>query len=338
MVDPNRLAESVRFRLDKSSHAVTAYWVRVSGDRESYLAEFSGHIGDDPIVPLIVRGPMFDNPNSVLADLVELISQNRSAFGFLASARERPPTKCAIVLLARSELSVPQASSPVNLPEWFPVSGGQTVYTVIEDLTWTADGPLNAPETSEERLCEALFSLEAAILRRLTRVHTSDHNAGNALLQLIRRQITPPEGLIDIVTGAEQFRTEVRNPSAFRPSVREGRSITARLWKVVAVSSFDQLGGPSRALASALGLFGGPLLGFHEAIVSVMSRPSNRDPTEQVRFARNLLMTTASVCQLVTAAAHADSYGSYPVALLRMLSFDLRSSMNSSENLLNILP
>lgn len=64
---------------------------------------------------------------------------------------------------------------------------------------------------------------------------------------------------------------------------------------------------------------------------------SNPEGDPNVRFARNVLVTVATSCQVLTAAAHADAYGHYPVSLLQALSFDLRRSLAGAETVIQRL-
>lgn len=288
------------------------------------------HLSGEAVVSLVVRGGLFENPNSVMVDLVELIERNRSVFTALKGSPYDAPGKWGLVLLARSELSLAQASSPVTLPEWFPVHGGRTVHTTIEDLTWTADAPLNGRESNVDEICRTLFDLEGAALSRLKAVHEFDHGLSNSLLQLIRRKSDPPESFNQILGAALNYRGEVRNPSGFRPSVKDGRSLTARLWHLVATTPADQLRGPGQALAVALNLSDKETISYHESVLSVLFRPSQRDSDLRVRFCRNLFVVVASSCRLTTAAAHSDEYSTYPIPLLRTLSQDLRRSLDST--------
>ena len=79
---------------------------------------------------------------------------------------------------------------------------------------------------------------------------------------------------------------------------------------------------PSKLLADALALPEQIDMTWHEAIPSVLGRPTGGEASVRLRFARNVLLTTGTACQLVTAAAHSDDYAHYPVVLLRALSFD----------------
>jgi hypothetical protein len=101
-----------------------------------------------------VRDARFDNANSVLADLVELLERSRDLSVGEVASRIQKKRKCGIVLIARTELTIPQAASPVMLPDWFPIARGTTTSVVIEDLTWTADAFLNGADARIDEIGE----------------------------------------------------------------------------------------------------------------------------------------------------------------------------------------
>ena len=202
---------------------------------------------------------------------------------------------------------------------------------LIEDLTWTADAPLAAPEARIGDLCEGLLDLEEILVAQIGEVHSQDHRRTNALLDTIRQD--PEETLERILTAAAAHRDAVTTPRSFRPSLRDGRALTARLWRVVQERESDRLKRPSRGLADALALPDRIELAWHESIFSVLRRPrrGGGKAAPRLRFARNVYLTVGTACQLITAAAHADDYSQYPVILLRSVAYDLRRSLADAE-------
>lgn len=331
-IGPERLAETVRRRIASSPCDLNAYWMRVAENREAYAEELNHELRHEPVVVVVIRDTRFMNPNAILAEFVEVVAQNRE----LCEQRlDGSCKKCAFVLLSRTELAIPQISSPVELPTWFPIGGGKTISMLIEDLTWTADSSLGAPEVRIGELCECLLDLEASFVARVRIVREGDHRKTNALLDLMRRE--PAETLEGILATATDHRVSVTTPMAFRPSLRDGRTLVARFWALVQERQPEDMKSPSKAIADALDLPDPIALVWHESISSVLRRPSGGEPSEQIRFGRNVLMTVATACQLITAAAHADAYPHYPVPLLRTLSVDLRRSLMDAETVIGVL-
>jgi len=328
-VTPERLAETVRRLTDESDFDVTAFWMRVDEDRSSYGAALRVALADVPAAVFVVREPSFDNANTVLMDLVTVIEANRA--DCLAGLGNPAGQRCAIVLLARNELSVPQASSPVTLPEWFPDREGMSVYTSIQDLTWTADAPLDGPELLASDLSAAAYALQSQLLRQLERVHQSDHRHSNGLFSLLRRESDGDLKYDDLLAQWKVSHQSVQSETAFRPSVRNGASLVARLWGLSQATTPDRLARAAKQFASALDLDVGILERFPpaEPLLAVLAQPSGGSEAAGQAFGRITLVAVAASARLITTAAHADDYPRYPVALLRAVSFDLRRSLRS---------
>jgi hypothetical protein len=331
LVSPERLAATVIERFGKSISEISAYWIQVRGDREDYAANLRQAFQGLPIVVLIVRDISFTNPNAVAMDLIGILESNREAVQRTLFP-DSSSLHCAIVLLGRTPLAVPQTSSPVRLPSWFRVRAGEIANVVVDDLTWTAEAPLNCEEARIVEICEALYSLEEAIIDRMEVVHHDDHNAGNALMSIMQQEDGEKYSTL-IGEFRDYHRMKVSAPSAFRPSRREGSSLIGRVWGIVQSRAPEALHGSAKAVAAALGLSEehgyGP-----ESLAAVLNRPSTRDATEGRRFARSMLVTVASACQFVTAAAHAAEYPNYPIQLIVAFSYDLRRSLAKAEQVL----
>lgn len=329
-----RLAEGVRRRLQESTRPLNAYWVQAAGNRDEYAKALGDEFQGEPVVVEIIRDGRFANPNAILADLVDLVGGCREKCELRLS---RSDEKCAFVLLSRSELAIPQVASPILLPVWFPVGGGTTVWSVIEDVTWSVDAPLGAVEARIGNVCERLLTLEDALVTRMLEVRRDDQDRRKTMgfFDVVRRE---SETFDDLLTGSVEYRASVTTASAFRPSRRDGRAIVARLWGVVLEKAPEGIGGPSKALVKALDLADG--IGeqvWHESMASVLGRPAAGETPKEERFCRNIYLSVGAACQLITAAAHADAYGRYPVTLLRAVSFDLRRSLSDAEGVLRSL-
>ncbi len=331
-VSPAELATAVKRRSLGSTDPVSIYWIAVSGSRTAFADEVNAYFRDVPAAAIVVHGARFENPNSVFDDFAALVRDERKVLEQELRGTEHNDA-CAIVLVGRSELRVSQASSPVPLPEWFPVAGGTTVTGRIEDLSWSAETPLSAELARIESLCRLLFELDGALVDVLT-ARQNDRRALQSLFDRIHRD---GESLTDLFEQAKRARHDVRNPTAYRPSIRDRQTILARLWFLVQSEKPDGLLASVKALQRALGVPDELDQPWHETLVAVLSRPANRDPHEGARFVRNLLLTLTASAQLITAAAHADAYRAYPIPLVRSVSYDLRSGLADAINVLRCL-
>jgi hypothetical protein len=255
-----------------------------------------------PVVVLVVRKTRFDNTNAVLDDFVELLQDNQEAcekhlIGDVTTDRR------AVVLLARNTLNFSQISSPVTLPAWFPGLGGRLATVIIEDLTWHAACPLNAEEAAVDQLCQLLFSLEGALLERLRPVHARNKSETASFWDQVKRDKDTHGSVGDFLEGVRHARHEVLNPSSYRPSVRDGNSLLARIWGKAQATSPDAMGRLAKALARALVLPDSLDPSWHRSMVAVLFRPPpTPPPTPQALFVTTLLTTILVTCQLITAA------------------------------------
>ncbi|MCD7439454.1 hypothetical protein K4B79_14580 [Streptomyces lincolnensis] len=326
-IPPDSLAAAIRTRLTASASELSGFWFQVLGNRSDYARELQEHLAGDPVVVLVVRRAPFDNVNAVLDDFVVLLEENQEVcekhlVGDAATERR------AVVLLARNTLQLPQISSPVILPAWFPRLGGRTASVIIEDLTWRAESPLNVAGAAIGDLCQLLFDLEGALLERLQSVCVMKKAETDSFWDQVHRGDKEVHGsFADFLDGVRRTRHEVHNPTSYRPSVREGSSLVARIWGKAQATSPDGLGKVGKALARALALPESVETSWHRSMVAVLFRPSSGPLPEQQAFATNILVTIGAACQMITAASHADAYPSYPVPLIRSMSFDLRQGL-----------
>jgi hypothetical protein len=325
-LEPRRMVEIIESRLREGHSAIGVFWYRVLGDRDQYSEQVLRCKGDLPIVPLIVRGERFDNPNSLLADLMRLLDSYREVVEAVLSSTSsmgRP----ALILLGRTELSMPQVSSPGTLPEWFPGLSGQTVNVIMEDLTFRADGPVASPETRIDDLCEVLFRIEQLMARRVAVMLQSDHATAGGFFEMIRRG---DEKLREFLADRESFCSHISNARHFRPSVRDGKSLISRLIGVVGASTPDQVRARGLVLLRAFGL-DGTAVSFRESAIALVYRPLTPAAEQALNAGSNMLVTIFFAGQLITAAAHSDSYPRYPLTLLASLSRDVLSVLEKIE-------
>jgi len=312
--------------------------MQVQGDRDFYAGQLKHSLSGEPIAVLIVREARFDNPNVMMTDLIELLNKNREYCKavFESAADISLLDRLSFILLARTALPTVQLTSPAQIPDWVPVFGGRTVLADIQDLTWAADAPLDGREAKVDEIRVHLFRLEEILAKRLVNVHARSHGKANTLLDLVRRG--EEETFESLMAGSEELRSETKASTGFRPSLRTGRSWVARLWDLSQRQSPSTLTRGAKAVANALAIPQHVGKAWcYEGCLAVLARPSERDTHESYRFARGLIVMIGGSCQFITAAAHADAYNRYPVALLTSLSYDLRKSLTTAENVLTVV-
>jgi hypothetical protein len=329
------VADVVRERCGSIGAELSVLWCATTQSRTAFARDIECALGPYSAAAVVVSRVRFDDPNAVLEDLVRLIEESRSHIMERLAADGLGRLR-ALVLVSRRELEIPQLASPAILPEWLPEVGGTTVSVSIEDITWTACVPLADLALDVEGLASALYDVDMSCLDRLESVSRLSPRSTQALFDRIRRE--DREALYDFCAAAREALSRVKNPSRYRPSVKSGTSLIARLWSVAQAESPDRRGKRiARSLATALAI--ADLDRFPpEPLVSVMARPATRPNSESERYVLGLINAIVAACQLTTAAAHSDDYPGYPPALLHSLSLDLQASLRAAVNLLSDVP
>ena len=146
MLDPETVVEEIRRRRlpPEEGQPLRVFWIRVHGDRDNFAQELRRLRNELPIVPWVLRAGGFRDPNSVMNDVrVVLDSARKDIAGVNEAARRRHGID--LVLISRSDLHLADTSSPILLPEWFPVLPGQTPTVRIDDLHLVRQGRAFGP-------------------------------------------------------------------------------------------------------------------------------------------------------------------------------------------------
>ena len=298
------------------------------GDRNRFRQLLRDAAGDYPLVPVVLRVPGFVDPNAVMNDLGTVLEGCESDLR-AADMRERIARSGFVdfVLISRREFALAPTSSPLQVPEWFPVSAGQEVTVRIEDLTWSAGVALSAPEAHTGEIKRLLYELDGILLERVREVGQADHRMVRGLLDRIQRGGADSGSLDGFLSKARAGLDQVKNPRDYRPSARSG-SVVGGLWNVTARTHPDGLAKVAGGLAEALQVGELRIEGHEESILAVLGRPTNPIADAGKRWAFDVIVTVRAACQFVTAAAHADAYARYPVRLVGSLSRELQRSLD----------
>jgi hypothetical protein len=321
MFSPQRLVQIVsapEFCTDMTFRVV---WVTISeGSRDAYAAEVRAASQSHAVIPLVLRTSLFTDANLLLADFNRLIESNRASFEVLD--RVECESCITVVLLAKDELRLPQTSSPVCLPQWFPWRGGQEVFFRIADVAADASVLLNADEARVDEMASALLELEHVMIRRVARASDSAvskfmaETGSKAAVTLAQEAAALFASNLGTVTDAR----------AYRPTVRKDSSLTARLIRLVLKSSPDLLPNAAALVADMLAI-------QHEQVrppmIAVLLRPT-RSLNTATSSAHALLLTVYGAYQFTTGAAHAGDYPAVPAGLVYHTSLDLRRSLRSA--------
>ena len=336
MLTPSNVFEEIKIRRKRSDDPIRFYWVDISaeggeGDRNRFVRLLHQQAGPYPVRAVILRTPGFMDANSVMNDLSEVLAGCKHEL-LSAGMRGRigQSRHTDIVLIARRELELAITSSPLVLPDWFPLHASQEVTARIDDLTWTTRVPLSAAEAHMGDLRRLLYELDDALLERLRVVgeqRDADRRLQMSLLDRIRANSEKTLAIGELVAAARTELRAVRSPRDYRPR-STGPTMISRLWRATVEKPANELHQLANSLATALRIVPGSIGAHEESIVTVLGRPTNpiRDPA--ARWAFDVIATVGAACQLATAAAHADAYVRYPVRLVGSLSRDLQRALD----------
>ncbi len=323
MLGTGQVTDEIRRR--PSGEDLRVFWILVFDEsRDRFAKDLAVRAvgGDRATVPWVVRDPgVFNDANSVMTDVADMLEAARTEIEAIGDGA----VGVDLVLLARRELNIADASSPVQLPDWWPVERvrGALVATTVQDLTWSTGVPLSDEVAALGDLSRLLYELDVVLVERLAQMSSTKRT-----IQSLNDRVFDG-GLADCLETSEQKLKELSgNVSRYRPSTRPGRndSIVARLWGHMNSCSSADLPNVARALAKALGVEG---RGFGDLpLVGVLNRPTSPVADKGIESCMFLLVALRSACRMLTAGAHADEYPRFPVLALRALSLDIRKYLD----------
>lgn len=324
-MDPDVLLRSVDEARRASTERVQVFWIRTPSGRHVYRDRLMRKLREACVVPLVVDIDAFQNPNTVLPDLVRLIELEQET---VKSRLEKCEDSESItfLLVARGELGVPQVSSPVVLPEWVPRVGGRTVECLIRDVETSLEGPINVDEIRISELRARIYRLERALIERASSVTGSNHNKGNRLLGIVRDVSDAGLGLGEFLRNAESVLLKVADPSAYRMSLKNDHGFMSMLLRASFRQPIQTIPRIGRALEDALGLTRENIDVTRGGIVALLLRSNQREELPRL-WASDVIRTVLASYQLITAEAHADRYPRFPIVVTKSVSFDLRKAL-----------
>jgi hypothetical protein len=323
-----RVLELVQGIQWSNAAAVRLFWVRHSeGPRDEFAAQLARQLGEESVVALVVRKRSFYDANSVLADVSMLIEDNRPQIRALA---RQGMERLTILLIAKDEFRLINASSPITLPTWFPVRPGLETFFSVRDLALTAEAePLSCPEARLGQVSELFFELETSITSKLREIHALD---GPRALRFLQTMLTPGSPALSAaephLSGFEQHLEGIGDPRAYRPNcAAESTFLSARLLKLALGNSPKQLGKIAADLASHL--VGAESLELKPTYFAISWRPAAKMTRGQANL-HGILVGMFQAYQLMNASAHAGEYPRYSVALQHASSIDLRTFLHQA--------
>lgn len=331
---PQHVVDEVKRRFRNRRDALRFYWVASRDNRNEFAQGLREQSADLPLCPIVVRIRGFENPNAVAFDLLTVLESVRSELLHPEFVERIRMASCLdVVLIARRELELDSSSSPIVLPSWFPLSPSTSVMATITDLTWSTHVSLRAEELHVGELGSLVFALDQELVHHLRASHTRNHRLVNSLHDALRSKSDEKASFTGLLSAAQASLDRVTSPRDYRPSTARKPTLVGHLWRLANTTPADSLRKVAKSVVEALDL-PAPAPGFQDSIVAVLGRPSSPISDPRHRWGFNLIITIRAACQLITAAAHADEYGEYPLPLVRSISRDIRISLDESVKIL----
>jgi len=311
------------------------FWMRhAEGSRDDLAQQLMTWIDKEAVVPLVLRTAGFKDANAVLADAMGLFEANRVRIEPLATDA---PVRITFLILSKDDFRLVNASSPIELPDWFPVQPAKTTFFSVDDLGQAAEvKPLNFPEARMDHVAEMLFELESALCEKLTEIYASD--AGRVALCVDALQPSSPK-CIDAQNTLKLFSDHLSaaagDPRAYRPNAADkSKFLAARILKLV-------LGHPPKQLAAAAeelsrNLRGSGAVALKPTFFAVMWRPANKMSVEASNW-HAILVAFFQAYQLMNAHAHAGEFPAYAVELQYANSLNLRQFLRDAKDFVQSL-
>lgn len=316
------------------SGCIRLFWVRhTNGSRDKLAEQLSTQIGPEAVIPLILRTAGFNNANTVLSDVMDLFEANKPLLERLA---QNNPEKLTVLVLAKEDFRLINASSPITLPDWFPVSPGMHMSFSISDLGLTAEvKPLNCPEARLENVAQLLFKLETAIVQKLREAYDADPTRAGQFIDALT--LGGPKGN-DSQQTLEVFEKHIQSigdARAYRPNAADkSKFLAARILKLVLSSSPKQLAAAAEEFSKSLKDSDG--FELKPTYFAVMWRPANKLPLATTNW-HAILVAFFQAYQLMNANAHAGEFPAYAVTLQHATSMNLRSFLTDAETFVQSL-
>lgn len=323
--------------LDRQSRfTVSAYWLALVGSRKDYAASLAPCLAV-PGTPILIVKERFVNANSITSDLADILEQNRPAVLDTLYRERLDPLHISIVLLARNELAFAEGASPVVWPEWLPTVGGTEVPCLITDITRRIKVPLDEDLVNVGKINRALYAVEGALIRRLIAVYEYAPTANAGLFEIIKRPTDV--AWLNFLAKVSSAHAGIPSSESYRPGVRRGDSVVARLWHVTQTRSARDIDSAVTGLTEALDIFPSDALqGWHECLFGVLGRGVDSNEQEPKKFSRSMLSTVSAGLQYITCAAHADTYPKLSLNLISSVVDDLYEGLANIESCLNRMP
>lgn len=340
MLSPPTITDSlIRFH-QQQTEDIEAFWVESSGSRQQLVPELQALTEGRPILVTTVGSGRFADPDGIVDDLSLTIQENEAWFTPARRELIIRDQKFSIVLVSKRPLGVPQLSSPVSLPDWFPLWPSRLLTANIKSVFSSITLSLASSDIPEAAINNALFMLEHATSNRLAAVLQSTPTAANQLMAAIANSPSAPASIAGLVASSKAG-CQLRTGDEFRPGGAGDSdfivSQLARVWRDCPPKDRQKL---ATHAADALGLSDASAIDTQFSLMSLLTRGKEKLPTTPARitFCRNLLGTVSDVVQFINGRHHADEFPQFPAVLTITFATELANSCRRAARTISQLP
>lgn len=338
MLSPSTIADSLRRFHRQQNEDIEAFWIESTGSRQQLATELQALAEDLPILVTTVVRDRFIDPNGIVDDLSLTILENEA--WFTPGRRELVirGQKFSIVLVSKRPLGVPQISSPVSLPDWFPLWPGRLLTANITSVFSSITISLASKDIPLAAINNALFALEQSLCNRLDAVLRSAPSASEPLMSVVVGTSTSAN-LADLIASARQG-LQSRTGDEFRPggAADSGFIVSqlARIWRDCNPKDRQKL---ATHAADALGLSVASAIDIQFSLTALLTRGKEKLLTvpDHITFSRNLMVTVSDVVQFINGIHHADEFPQFPAVLTITFAKELANSCHKAARTINEL-
>lgn len=335
MLSPETIADSLLRFHRRQTEKIEVFWIEATSSRQQLVADLAARLAGHPIMVAPVAPNRFQDANGVSDDLSLTIQENPAWCTPQARELVAEHLRFSLVLVSKRPLGIPQLSSPVSLPDWFPQWPGEILVANVQSVFAAITLSLGSPDIPQAAINSALFELEQALCHRLKEVANLMPAAANALMGLVGTGAAPTN-VVDLVASSSRG-LQARSGFEFRPGggIDSGFIVShfARVWRDCQPTNRHTLANHASA---AMGL--GPACGVDAqyGLTALLSRGKEKFTTTpaHITFSRNLMVTVSDAVQFVNGIHHADEFPQFPAVLTITFAKNLAASCRAAASAL----
>lgn len=338
MLSPDTIADSLLRFHQQQTEKIEVFWIEATSPRQTLVADLAARLAMHPIMVAPVAPNRFQDANGVSDDLSLTIQENEAWCTSKARELIAEHQRFSLVLVSKRPWGIPQLSSPVSLPDWFPQWPGEILVANVQSMYAAITLSLGSTDIPQAAINSALYELERALCHRLQAVANSTPTAANALMGMVGTGVAPTN-VVDLIASSSRG-LQARSDSEFRPggSIDSGFIVShfARVWRDCQPTNRHTL---AIHASAAMGLHAASNIDAQYGLTALLSRGKEKFTATpaHITFSRNLMVVVSDVVQFVNGIHHADEFPQFPAVLTITFAKDLAASCRTAASALRRL-